>query len=358
MNSNFDLFKSANIDILQLKNRFIRSATWEGMCKHGFVSEKLIKLYTSLAENEIGLIITGYSHVMENANSNYGQMAIYDDKFVPYLKTLTEKVHDFGAKICIQLVHCGGQAIKPEAPSPIKTPFYKKIPEELSIKKIIKIQDAFEKAAERAILSGFDAIQLHAAHGYLISQFLSPVSNQRNDKYGGSLENRAKFLIEVFEKVKKITDNNIFLFIKINCEDFLINGLKFEETLKILKWLKEIGLKAVEISGGMRGAKKTPIITNIKNEKDEAYWKNYAKKIKEQLELNVVLVGGLRSLSVIEKLYKENFADFFSFSRPLIKEPHLIKRWKNGDIEKSKCISCNRCFIPAKKQEGIRCLMD
>ncbi len=351
-----DLFRESKIGSLKLRNRFIRSATWEGMCENDYVTEKLVKLYKNLAKNEVGLIITGFSHVIENSNSNPGQLGIYDDKFLDGLKMLTDAVHEENGKICIQLVHCGGQAVNPEAPSSVKTPFYKKIPAELTKKRIIEIEDAFMFASERALKANFDAIQLHCAHGYLISQFLSGVSNKRNDEYGGSIENRARFLVEIFEKVKSITDKKVPLLIKINCEDFLPDGLKFEETLKVIKWLENLGLDAVEISGGIRGANKTPIMPNIDSEEKEAYWKDYSKKVKEKVKIPVVLVGGIRSFNVVKKLYENGYADFFSFSRPLIKEPDLIKRWKDGDLKRSKCISCNKCFIPARKGEGIRCL--
>ena len=351
-----NLFNSAKIGKLELKNRFIRSATWEGMCENDFVSDRLIDLYEELAKNDVGLIITGFSHVLKDANSNIGQMGIYDEKFLPKLKKLTNIVHKYNAKICIQLVHCGGQAVKPEAPSAIKTPFYRTIPNELSLKRIIEIEDAFQKAAEIAIKANFDAIQIHAAHGYLISQFLSPVANKRKDKYGGSLENRARFLLEIYEKIRDIVSEDFPILVKINCKDFFDNGLTDVESLQVVKWLEEKGLDAVEISGGMRGAKKTPIMTGIDSEQKEAYWRDYSKKFKQNLKIPVILVGGLRSYNVIKDLFEKKYADFFSFSRPLIKEPDLIKRWKNGNFEKSKCISCNKCFIPAKKGEGLKCL--
>ena len=117
-------------------------------------------------------------------------------------------------------------------------------------------------------------------------------------------------------------------------------------------------MDAVEISGGMRGANKTPIMTNIDSEEKEAYWKEYSKKVKEKVKIPVILVGGIRSFNVVKKLYDNEYADFFSFARPLIKEPDLIKRWKDGNLERSKCISCNKCFIPARKGEGIKCLTE
>ncbi len=234
-------------------------------------------------------------------------------------------------------------------------PFYKKIPKELTLLEIISIEDDFAKAAERAVEVGFDAIQIHAAHGYLISQFLSPASNKRHDKYGGNIDGRMRFLLEIYQKIREVVAEKYPVLIKINCEDFLENGLEFKDTLYVLKILEEMGLDGVEISGGVRGGKKTPIMTGIDSIEKEGYWKDYAKELKKHLQIPVILVGGLRSYEVIEVLFKKNIADFFSFSRPLIKEPDLIKKWHNKIYEKSKCISCNKCFIPAYKGEGIKC---
>jgi 2,4-dienoyl-CoA reductase-like NADH-dependent reductase (Old Yellow Enzyme family) len=350
------MFNPVNLNLLNLKNRFVRSATWDGMCENGFVTDKLVKLYARLSKGEIGFIITGFSHVSEYGNCNSGQMASFHDKFVPGLKKLAMEVHKYESKICAQLVHCGGQSINPVAPSETNTPFYKKIPEELTLLQIKKIQNDFANAAERFVKAGFDAIQIHAAHGYLISQFLSPVSNNRKDKYGGNIENRARFLIETYVKIRKKVGKKISVLIKINCEDFFDKGMSFEESQQVIKKLEKMGLDAVEISGGMRGAKETPVKSDINSLEKEAYWKDYSKKVKQNIKIPVILVGGLRSLSLIINLYQGKYADFFALSRPLIREPDLIKKWKNSVSNKSTCISCNKCFIPAKKGEGIKCI--
>ncbi len=349
------MFDKVFIGELELKNRFVRSATWEGLCIDGFINGKTLKIYEELAKNNIGLLITGFATVSEFGNSNNWQMAIYDDKFCSGLKELTNIVHANNSKIAIQLVHCGGQARLPKAPSSVDLPFYKKIPEELTLSEIIFIEDDFKKAAERAVEVGFDAIQIHAAHGYLISQFLSPASNKRYDKYGGNIDGRMKILTEIYQKIRETVGKDYPVLIKINCSDFIENGLEFKDTLYILKVLEKVGLDGVEISGGVRGGARTPIITNIDSIEKEGYWKDYAKELKKHLQIPVILVGGLRSYEFVEELYKKGFADFFSFSRPLIKEPDLIKKWHDKIFEKSKCKSCNKCFIPAYKGEGIKC---
>jgi 2,4-dienoyl-CoA reductase-like NADH-dependent reductase (Old Yellow Enzyme family) len=351
------MFKQAKLKNIKLNNRFIRSATWEGLAEKGFVTEKLLSLYSQLAQNNVGLIITGFTAVSKDSHSNHGQMYIYSDEFIPNLKKLTDSVHKTSSKICLQLVHCGGQAVVPKAPSAVSSPFYKDIPDELTLEEIKNIEDDFADAAYRAVKAGFDAVQIHAAHGYLISQFLSPLTNKRQDKYGGSLNNRMRILIEIYKKIREAVGKDFPVLIKINCEDFLPDGLVISETITILKELENIGIDAVEISGGMRGAYKLPIMTGINSIEKEAYWKDYAKKLKEVLNIPVILVGGLRSLRLIEELFYKNYADFFSLSRPLIKEPDLITKWNRGITDKSACISCNKCFVPAYKGEGIKCVM-
>ena len=351
------MFESFKLSDILLKNRFVRSATWEGLAENGKVTDKLIQLYEKLAENEIGLLITGFITVSANGEMNNRQLAIHNDSFLPGLKNLVKAVHDFEGKIAAQLAHCGGQAVLPLAPSAVTAPFYKKLPEELDREKILKIENDFQDAAKRAVDAGFDAIQIHAAHGYLISQFLSPFTNRRNDEYGGNLENRMRLLVEIYKKIRKTVGDNYPVLIKINAEDFIENGLTFEDCIKILKYMDNMGLNGVEISGGLRGALKTPILTGIDSSEKEGYWKDYAKEVKKFLKMPVILVGGLRSYNVIKELFQKNYADLFSLSRPFIKEPDLVKKWSMNNFEKSKCKSCNKCFIPAYKGEGIRCML-
>jgi len=350
------LFKPTTLKNLTLKNKFIRSATWEGLCKDGFPTPQLFSLYKKLVEGDVGLIITGYTAVSKNSHSNIGQMAIYNDDFIPHLKKLNDFIHSINGKIAIQLVHCGGQAVIPVAPSAINFPelYYRGIPKELTKDEIKNIINDFIKAAIRAIKANFDAIQIHAAHGFLISQFLSKKTNKRTDEYGGDIHSRAKILYEIIKGIKSNIDKKP-LTVKINCSDFYKDGLSLKESIEIIKQLEQLKVDAVEISGGTRASGK---FSPVRNTVEEAYYKNEIKIIKKYIKLPIILVGGLRSIDTIYELFNKNLADFFAFSRPLINNPYLIKHFKEKTLIKSNCQSCNKCFIPAKKGFGIKCIFD
>jgi len=204
------LFESTEINGMKPANRFVRSATWEGMCDHnGRPTAKLADYYRDLARGGVGLITTGYTFVRPEGKQNPGKMGLYSDEFAAEMESLTAAVHDNGGAICIQLVHAGGQTDatqagrQPLAPSAVKVEQYPETPQELSRDEIKQIVTAFAEAAGRAKAYGFDAVQLHGAHGYLINQFLSPLTNRRGDEYGGDIENRCRFMHEVYDAVRE-----------------------------------------------------------------------------------------------------------------------------------------------------------
>ncbi len=357
------LFEAGSIGTLTLKNRIIRSATWEGMCeKNGCPTPKLTNLYCNLVKGGIGLIISGYSYVRPDGKQNPGKIGIYTDDFKQEFKQLTKAVHDLGGKIAIQLVHAGALARPNETGLPTVAPSSwpdtppKKGPYALSILEIEDITDCFARAARRAKEWGFDAIQIHGAHGYLISQFLSPQTNQRTDAYGGNLENRSRFLFDVYEKIRAQVGNAFPVFIKMNAQDHIENGLQKEEGIQVAKRLSDYGIDAIEVSSGSPTAgKKGPAREKINSIKKEAYNLKLAKSIKKQVSCPVISVGGIRSLSVAQKIIKEDGIDFISIARPLIKEPDLANKWESKTTDVAECISCNNCFIPGMSKGGIAC---
>ena len=224
------------------------------------------------------------------------------------------------------------------------------------IKGVVK---AFVQAAHRAKEAGFDGVQIHAAHGYLLSQFLSPVFNKRTDQYGGSVENRATALLEVLGNVRAAVGNDFPVLVKMNSQDFLEGGLTLEDSLRVASMLQEGGIDAIELSGGtFLSGKWSPSRAGIKNEEREAYFRDAAKAFKDQLQVPLILVGGIRSFNLAERLVDEGYADYISMSRPFIREPHLVKRWAGGDLRKAECISDNQCFSPAVAGEGIYCVTE
>ncbi len=359
------LFEKISLGNLELKNRTIRSATWEGMCdKDGKPTEKLVKLYEELAEGEVGLIITGYTYVSPEGQQLPGMMGLHKDENIDSIQKMVDRVHAKGGVIAVQLVHCGGQAdrrtsgLKPIAPSAIEFPSYREIPEEMKKEDIKRVIEDFALAAERAKKAGFDAIQLHGAHGYLINEFLSPLTNKRTDEYGGSLENRTRFLKEVILAIKEKVGEDYPLFIKLNGDDFLEGGFSIREAVKVSKWLENWGISLIEVSGGSPASKeKKPMRANIDAPQKEAYHKELSLEIKKAVsQISIAVVGGIRSFEVANELLEKGYADLVSFSRPLISEPSLIKRWKEGDLRKAQCISCGECLLAGIKEGGIYCV--
>ncbi len=359
------LFTPYKINNLDVKNRFIRSATWEGMAtQDGFPTKKLIDLMVELAKNEVGLIITGHTYVILEGRTSPWQLAIYDDKFILPLKEMVEAVHKEGGRIVIQLTHAGCFGahhligLTPLGPSDLDVEGLHHPCKAMSIEDIKRTIDAFVKGAIRAKMAGFDGVQLHAAHGYLLSEFLSPFFNKRSDEYGGPLENRARIIFEIIQGIRDELGKEFPLLIKINSDDFLEKGFNKEEAVRLCTMLEEKGIDAIEISGGTKfSGKFLPVRKGlIKTPEDEGYYKEVAYVIKKKISIPLILVGGIRSFEVAEKYVNEGICDFISLSRPLICEPDLIKRWKQGDRSKSKCRSDNLCFRPAFEGKGIYCV--
>ena len=351
---------------MTLNNRFVRSATWEGMCKNdGRPTPKLASCYRDLAAGGVGLIITGYTFVRPEGKQLPGKMGIHTDDFAAEMRNLTEAVHSEGGKICIQLVHAGGQTTaktagrRPLAPSAIKVEQFPEEPQEMSKQDVDEIVAAFGNSARRAKDYGFDAVQLHAAHGYLINQFLSPLTNQRTDSYGGPVENRCRFLLDVYRRVRFQVGPDFPVFVKLNGSDNLEGGLDISDAVQAAQLLDIEKIDAIEVSGGTSASgERVPVRTKIDKPTREAYNLAFAKEIKKAVKCPVMAVGGFRSLEVINKAVIEHGTDYISMARPFIREPRLIKRWREGDLSPARCISCNGCFKPGLKEGGIYCVVE
>jgi 2,4-dienoyl-CoA reductase-like NADH-dependent reductase (Old Yellow Enzyme family) len=360
------LFDQTTINGMTLQNRLVRSATWEGMCDaEGRPTEKLNNCYRELARGGVGLIVSGYTFIRPDGKQLPGKMGIHTDDFAPEMKSLTRAVHDEGGKICIQLVHAGGQTNstnagrKPLAPSAIEVDQFPEMPAELAKDQISDIITAFKDGALRAREWGFDAVQLHGAHGYLISQFLSPLTNRRTDEYGGSIENRSRFLLEVYRTVRDAVGADYPVMIKLNGSDFLDGGMTTEDAVYAARALSSEGIDAIEISGGTSASgDQSPVRTKIKEPEQEAYNLAQAKQIKEAVNCPLMVVGGFRSYEVAEKTINKEGIDYIAMARPFIREPALSLRWMQGDTSPAKCISCNGCFKPGLKEGGIYCVVE
>ena len=359
------LFESSEINGMQLANRFVRSATWEGMAADdGAATPKLIGLMADLAGGGVGLIISGHTYVSPEGQAGPWQLGVYKDELLTGLSEMAKTVHDNGGKIVMQLAHSGLTASPdltgqdPIGPSPLQDP---DVPpgREMSEADIAGVVAAFADGAKRAQSAGFDGVQIHGAHGYLLSEFLSPFFNRRQDQYGGSIENRARIVIEVLRAVRDTVGTDYPVLIKMNCQDFFEDGLSLEDSVKVAVMLAEEGIDAIEISGGTpRSGKLGAARVGIKTEEKEAYFQNEAKAFRENVDVPLILVGGNRSPRVAERIINGGIADYISMCRPFIREPDLINRWKSGDLARATCASDNMCFVPARKGKGIYCLTE
>jgi len=359
------LFEATEINGMQLSNRFVRSATWEGMAgDDGSVTPALVDLMTQLAKGQVGLIISSHAYIKPEGQAGPRQLGVYKDALIDGLRQMTRTVHEQGGKIVLQMAHSGclanpkltGQM--PLAPSNVEE-ISKSPCKAMTVGDIQELIEAFGQAAQRAKEAGFDGVQIHAAHGYLMNQFLSPLFNKRTDTYGGSVKNRYQVLREVLEKVRSTVGNGFPILIKLNSQDFLEGGLTLEDSLKIGSLLQEDGLDAIELSGGtLKSGPLNPSRVGISSEEKEAYFLEAAKAFKKKLTIPLILVGGIRSLLMAERIIEQGIADYISMSRPFIREPGLIQRWKSGDLRKATCLSDNQCFGPARAGEGIYCVVE
>ena len=390
------LFDETKISGIPVRNRIIRSATHDGLAdENGAPSDKLISKYEQLAKNGVGCIITGYAAVSRNGVSPYPRMMkIYDDSVIGKYKELTEAVHRHGAPVILQIAHCGRQTsskaigMQKVAPSNVLHAFYPDKAKELTDSEINAIIDDFIAAAVRAEKAGFDGVQLHGGHGYLLHDFLSPYGNRRKDSWGGSLENRCRIVEMIIRGIKEKT--NLPVWIKLSAEDNRKGGMNIGSSVEICKRLEKAGCDAIEVSCGtvqdgmntMR-SELMPMDAVFRYREPCASFPKFLKKIslpaanlvnplikqpkplenfnvtnaeiiRKNISIPVITVGGIHKVSDMEKILAEGKADFISMCRPFICEPDLAKKLANGQQE-AKCIMCNYCGLVIEK-EPTKCL--
>ena len=386
------LFSPMKIGRLELPNRFVRSATFEGMAReNGQVTDDLIKLYRNLAKGRIGLIITGHLYVNQVGKASVNKIGIHSNEMISGLKRLVQEVHEHDGKIVFQLSHAGRQTTKkvtghhPIGPSGKgRDPIFFVKPREMNEEDIQETIQSFGRAAKRAAEAGADGIQLHGAHGYLINQFLSPFYNSRSDAWGESEEGRFRFLEQVFSEIKRVIPKETPIMIKLNTHDHTPSkGVTPELAAHYARRLAEMGIDAVEISSGStfysfmdmcRGRVpvqelvdtmplwKKPIakikLSRMAGKYDlvEGYHLEAAKVIKPVLgDIPLLLVGGMRRVKHMEEILEKGYADFISMSRPFVREPFLVKRIQAGKTDRASCVSCNRCLAAIANRRPLRC---
>lgn len=385
INKVFEPFQLAGITF---PNRIIRSATYEGMSEtNGKPTEQLERKYTALAQGGVGGITTGFIGVNEQGRSGSHMSLLNSDENIKAYKQLTQKMHELGTPIIAQLNHCGGQTKQEDTGMPVIAP--SKISDykarEMTNAEILEVIEAFVLGIKNAKEAGFDGVQIHMAHGYLLSEFVSPRMNRRTDEWGGNTENRFKIVKTIFEKARKEVGNYPII-VKINGYETLKDGMSIGESVKIAKLLEQAGCDGIEVSNGtikagmatMRGnvpwkmivaqnenLNKMPrfvksIIGTVAEktvpqpQPKTLYNLNAASVIKKAVNIPVIVVGGITNMNDIETIINQNKSDLVSMSRPFILEADLVNKFKTGQQTQSKCIQCNFCIIGLEKAP-LRC---
>jgi 2,4-dienoyl-CoA reductase-like NADH-dependent reductase (Old Yellow Enzyme family) len=231
----------------------------------------------------------------------------------------------------------------PIAPSPVEEKTFGNVPREMTVAEIKEMIEKFAQVCRRVKEAGFDAVQLHGGHGYLISNFISPYTNIRTDEYGGDTERRARFVVDIVRRARELVGDEFPIMIKMNCDDFVSGGLSKDEAARVAAVIEEAGIDCIEITGGIYETREEMSRLGINKEEKEAYFRSHAEALRKAVNIPLILVGGIRSPNVIEKVLSDGVADMVSMCRPFIREPGLVKRWKDGDLKKATCISCGQC---------------
>ena len=376
---------------LVLDNSFIKSATYEGMYDKGIPNQKLIDHHVALANGGVGLTTISYGAVSADARTFEDQMYINELSLVP-LKKLAEKVHAAGGKVSIQLTHCGffsknKKAKKILAPSKLFNAYgflsglgFSNAMQE---SELVEVIEDFVRSAIALQSIGFDALEIHMGHGYLLSQFLSPLTNKRNDRYGGSVINRSRFPLEVVKRVVLAVGRDFPVLVKLNLDDGVKGGFSLKDCIYVSKKLEEIGCAAIVLSGGftskspfymMRGH--IPLKGMIQNGSSWAekitmslfgpliikkydftpnFFLEKALKVRQAVSIDLVYLGGVDSRKGILEILDAGF-NFIALARPLIHDPEFLIKIKEGRVEKSLCNRCNECIVEMDR-EGIRCVL-
>ena len=343
------LFTPFKIKKIESKNRLMRSATtsyWSD--EDGILRQPIIDYYKELAKGGLGFIIKGHSYVMAKGKAHTEQSGLAEEKHLQKMQELTKIVHSFEVPIVAQINHGGmSSVVERVTASEYKTEKY--TARALNEDEILEIIQSFAYSAELAMNAGFDGVQIHSAHGYLVSQFLSDNVNKREDKYGGSLENRARLLLEIFNAIKKKIGNDPVIGVKLNCDDFAAEGgIGITDSIQVSEWLAKQGIDFIELSGG--GPKQDSNIRKSRGKptKDSGYFEanfsGHAEKIRAVIpETPLALVDGIRSRKTMDAILNNNIADFISMSKPFIIEPDFSIKLKAGQL-KSECIDCRECL--------------
>lgn len=383
------LFTPVKLGPVTLRNRTIRAAAFEGMCPGNLPSDVLYDYHRSVAAGGIGMTTIAYAAVERSGLSFPHQLLLSKDA-IPGLRRITDAVHNEGAACSIQIGHCGDMSKRafagriPLAPSYGINLYVPTMTHRMNSSDIQSVVKSFGNAVNLAREAGFDAVEVHAGHGYLISQFLSPYTNHRKDSYGGSLGNRSRFMLMVMDEVKRSARNDIAVLVKTNMSDGFSGGTGIGECLEIAKMLESAGADALVLSGGfvsrapmyvMHGKMPIKIFAHyIENRLmsffvrlvggllvkevpfSEGYFLENALKFRQSLNLPLVYVGGLISRQKIDEVLDKGF-EMVAIARALIKDPDFVRKLQNNELTRSECDSCNYCIAVMYSRQAA-CIMN
>jgi 2,4-dienoyl-CoA reductase-like NADH-dependent reductase (Old Yellow Enzyme family) len=371
------LFEPARLGGLEVRNRIVRAGTSETMADdRGAVTDQYVALYEELARNDVGLIFTGHLYVAPRGRYARRQTGIYADDLVPGLRRVADAVHRHGGRILAQVAHAGSQSrveagTPPLAPSAVPNALTARPVPAAGEAEIAEAIEAFGAGARRAVEAGFDGVHIHAANGYLISEFSSPTANQRTDAWGGSPEGRDRFVLEVARAVRDAVPETMPVTLKLGMVDSTPGGLGLEESVPRAQRLVETGLDGLEVSCGVmraptdsarqyvavdrRRAAEDLLVHRIFSEPAaEAYFLPWARAVRGAVDTTLVLAGGMRTTQTMTRIVRDGDVDFVALARPLIREPDLVRQIANGRTGRVDCTSCNICLMH-EGHHSLRC---
>lgn len=381
-------FSPGTLGPITLRNRTIKSATFEGMTPGGLVSDRLIEFHRQFAAGGVGMTTVAYCSVASEGRTYADQIWMRPDA-VPGLRRLTDTVHAEGAAAAVQLGHAGWFA-DPKAsgertigPTRMFSPYGMTFPRAMDDADFERLTADYARAATLAIDAGFDALEIHVGHGYLLSQFLSPFTNRRKDQWGGSIENRARFVRQVLRSVREAAGDSAAVYAKLNMDDGFRAGLQIDDGVEVARMLESDGsVDALELTGGftakspmylMRG--EPPVAAMLETMPsalrrfglrlsakklmreypfEEAFFLPNARRVRQAVDLPLILLGGIKARDTMEAALAEGFP-FVAMARALLREPDLVNRYAAGEADESLCVPCNRCMAEMDR-DGTRCV--
>src|SRR5271166_188354 len=380
-----DPFAPATLGPVTLRNRFVKAATFEGMAPGGLVSDGLVAFHRTMAQGGVGLTTLAYCAVSEDGQGVPNEIVVREAA-VPGLERLTDAVHRAGAAAAIQLGHAGpvsaGTGRQGLSPSRVFAPQALRFTKAVTSQDLARITRDFAGAAQLAVRAGFDVVELHFGHGYLVSAFLSPKLNRRKDRWGGDLESRARLARDVAKAVRDAVGTRAAVTAKLNMADGVPGGLWLDESVEVARLLEADGsLDALQLTGGssfqnpmylfrgeapiedMAKAFPPPLRLGFKLTAsrflrtypfEEAFFLPYARQFRAALRMPLILLGGINRIETVRRALDEGFA-FVAMGRALLREPDLVQRWRHGEVGEALCIHCNRCMPTIYR--GTHCVL-